>query len=256
MRGRDYELAKPPNTVRVAVLGPSHVMGAGVGDGETFEAVLEARLNREGLGAPARAYEVLNFSGSNYSLLQEMALLDQRAFAFQPDIVVVTAYTRMRNSLAPHLAGVIRKQIPVPYAGLDSILRRAGVDHRLPQREIEGQIRLVTDDLQAWSLRRIADECRRRGAVPVLIVLDNPGEPYQPPWHALHTAADAGFLVLDLHEVYGPADQHSTLWAREWDHHPNAEGHRRIASRLFDEFRRNAVTLRLASPAATPTDEP
>jgi len=259
MRDRDYELAKPPNTVRVAMLGPSHVMGAGVGDGETFEAVLEARLNREGPGAPDRAYELLNFSGTNYSLPQEMTMLDERAFAFQPDIVVVTAYTRMRNPLAPHLAGVLRRQIPVPYAGLDSILRRGGADRRLPLRELAGRIRVLTDDIQAWTLRRIADECRRRGAVPVLIVLDNPGENYQQPAHAMRTAADAGFLVLDLHDVYGPGDQHPTLWATEWDHHPNAEGHRRIADRLFDEFRRNGVKLRLAGAAATPTpsaDEP
>jgi D-alanyl-lipoteichoic acid acyltransferase DltB (MBOAT superfamily) len=256
MRDRDYELAKAPNTVRVAVLGPSHVMGAGVGDGETFEAVLEARLNREGPGAPDRAYEVLNFSGSSYSLVQEMALLDQRGFAFQPDIVVVTAYTRMRSPLAPHLAGVIRKRIPVPYAGLDSILRGAGVDRRLPRPELNGRIRLLTNDIQTWSLRWIADECRRRGAVPVLIVLDNPGEPYRQPVQAMRTAADAGFLVLDLHDVYGPADQHSSLWVREWDHHPNAEAHRRIASRLFDEFRRNAARLRLAGPAAASAGEP
>ena len=47
MRDQDYERSPPPNTFRIALLGPSNVMGWGVGDGETFEALVEERLNRE-----------------------------------------------------------------------------------------------------------------------------------------------------------------------------------------------------------------
>ena len=36
MRDRDRLLAKPAGTYRIALLGPSHVMGSGVADGETF----------------------------------------------------------------------------------------------------------------------------------------------------------------------------------------------------------------------------
>jgi D-alanyl-lipoteichoic acid acyltransferase DltB (MBOAT superfamily) len=252
MRDREYDRAKPPGTVRVAMLGPSHVMGAGVADGQSFEALLEERLNREGPGAPDRRYEVLNFAGPNYSILQEMAMLDERAFAFEPDIVVVTAYTRLNDPLTTHLSRMVERGISIPYPGLDSILRRAGVDRRLPQRENAGRLRLMADTMVTWSLRRIADESRRRGAVPVMIVLDNPGEPQRKRLHSLGAAADAGFLVLNLLDVYGPGDHHLTFRAAEWDNHPNAEGHRRIAGRLFDDFRRNAVRLRLASPAAAP----
>ena len=39
MRDRDYAAAKPRGTLRIAMLGPSHVMGNGVADGETFEAL-------------------------------------------------------------------------------------------------------------------------------------------------------------------------------------------------------------------------
>jgi D-alanyl-lipoteichoic acid acyltransferase DltB (MBOAT superfamily) len=255
MRDRDYELAKPPGTIRVAMLGPSHVMGAGVADGESFEALLEERLNREGPGAPDRRYEVLNFAGTNYSILQELAMLDERAFGFQPDVVVVTAYTRLNDPLTTHLVRVVERGIPVPYPGLDSILHRAGVDRRLPRRENAGRIRLAADTIVTWSLRRIADESRRRGAVPVMIVLDNPDTPRQPRLHSVGAAADAGFLVLNLLDVFGPGDQYLTFRQTEWDSHPTAAGHRRIADRLFDDFRRNAVRLRLASPTATPENE-
>jgi hypothetical protein len=254
MRDREYELSKPPGTFRVAMLGPSHVMGAGVADGEAFEALLEERLNREGPGAPERRYELLNFAGSNYSILQEMTMLDERAFAFGPDVVVVTAYTRLNDPLTTHLVRVVESGIPVPYPGLDSILRRAGVDRRLPRSENAGRIRLMADTMVTWSLRRIADESRRRGAVPVMIVLDNPGNPSRPRLHSVDAAADAGFLVLNLLDVYGPGDSYLAFRMAEWDNHPNAEGHRRIADRLYDEFRRNARTLRLAGPAETPED--
>jgi hypothetical protein len=36
MRDSEIELAKPANTYRIAILGPSHVMGSGVANGETF----------------------------------------------------------------------------------------------------------------------------------------------------------------------------------------------------------------------------
>ena len=47
MRDRSYTKAKPDQVLRIALLGPSHVMGNGVADDETFEALLEDRLNEE-----------------------------------------------------------------------------------------------------------------------------------------------------------------------------------------------------------------
>ncbi len=59
MRDRDRTKGKPANTIRIAVLGPSHVMGAHVQDDEVFSAVLEDRLNAASAAGPR--YEVLNF---------------------------------------------------------------------------------------------------------------------------------------------------------------------------------------------------
>ena len=55
MRDRDYPLAKPGGTYRIALLGPSHVMGSGVADGQTFADYLEEELNEGGTRARARA---------------------------------------------------------------------------------------------------------------------------------------------------------------------------------------------------------
>ncbi len=90
MRDRDTSLEKPPGTYRIALLGPSHVMGSGVADGETFADYLEERLNQSaGAASPVR-YEVLNFGVAGYSMLEQLAMLEDRVFAFQPDAVFVT----------------------------------------------------------------------------------------------------------------------------------------------------------------------
>src|SRR5262249_51907405 len=74
MRDRDYELVPSPGTHRVALLGASTVMGWGVSDDETFENVVETRLNKERAGQPWSRYEILNFSVPNYSPLQQLRL--------------------------------------------------------------------------------------------------------------------------------------------------------------------------------------
>ena len=90
MRDRDREPAKPEGTYRIAVLGPSYVYGAGVADNETFTHFLEERLNRSAARETNRRYEVLNFGLPDYSLLRQLAILEQRAVMFQPDAVVIT----------------------------------------------------------------------------------------------------------------------------------------------------------------------
>ena len=73
---RTTNSSSPPETLRIALLGPSHVMGNGVADGETFEALVEERLNREFATGPARRYEILNFGVDGYALPQQIAMLE------------------------------------------------------------------------------------------------------------------------------------------------------------------------------------
>ena len=47
MRDEDYEKTPPHNTCRIALLGASHVEGWGVANDETFERLLEERLDQE-----------------------------------------------------------------------------------------------------------------------------------------------------------------------------------------------------------------
>jgi len=87
MRDEEYALAKPPNTFRVAVLGSSFALPAGVEIEDAFHSLLEERFSRE--FAPTR-YEFLNFAVGMYGPSQFLAMLRHRALAFDPDLVLLS----------------------------------------------------------------------------------------------------------------------------------------------------------------------
>ncbi len=269
MRDQDYEREKTPGTYRIALLGPSLTMGSGVADSATFDAFFEDRLNREPPGVHSK-YEVLNFGVLAYSVLQQLALLEDRVFAFQPDVVVITAHPNLARGVTEHLMQVMSGEVsipydtlramvadarvetgwrgvPIPFDRLRSITRRAGIDARLPWREAERRLRLKEREIVVWALTRVVAECRRHNAVPVLLALNvvTDRRPQNPA--LLRTAQDAGFLVFNLLDVYDNYDRDSLRLA-DWDPHPNARGTRVIADRLYEELRRHEFALGLGLP--------
>src|SRR3546814_4445867 len=66
MRDQDYAQTPPPGTLRGVVLGYSTVMGWGVEQGETFEAVVEARVSRRLAELAAGGFELMNLSVPGY----------------------------------------------------------------------------------------------------------------------------------------------------------------------------------------------
>lgn len=86
-RGAEVSVKKPPATLRVVGLGDSHMFGWGVGEEQTYLAVLERLLNEGSVGG--MGWEVLNFGVGGYNTVMEVATLERRALAFDPDIVVI-----------------------------------------------------------------------------------------------------------------------------------------------------------------------
>ena len=81
---RSYPLARPPGTLRVAVLGSSVVYGLATSFAETIPGVVERELQAAGHRA-----EVLNFGTHRFSIVNLSALLQAYVHQFQPDAVVV-----------------------------------------------------------------------------------------------------------------------------------------------------------------------
>jgi alginate O-acetyltransferase complex protein AlgI len=271
MRGGDHSLAKPPGTYRIALLGPSHVMGSGVPDGQTFGDFLEEELNHSSPGSNVR-FEVLNFGVAGFALTQQLAMLEERALMFEPDAVFVTDSPLLKPTIVGHLLATLHSRRPIPYAGLEALLRRTGatalasngipvpfetsrsllgslgVRTRMPWVEGERRLRFAADGIVAWTLGEIAKVSREHGAVPVFVALDNVGNPPSAEVRSLHQAEAAGFLVFNLFDVWQGRDM-PALRIGEWDHHPNAAGNRLIAKRLVDLMQQYRLQLLLDRPA-------
>jgi hypothetical protein len=84
-RGREWSKEKPPRVWRIVLIGDSIAFGFGVRFAETVGEVL-ARLVTERTSVPC---EVLNFSAPGYNSVQELAVLEEQALGFHPDLVLV-----------------------------------------------------------------------------------------------------------------------------------------------------------------------
>lgn len=238
MRDQDYELLPAPGTFRIAVLGPSTVMGWGAPDGETFEALLEARLNR-GHGSPHARYEVLNFGVPGYQPPQELIALE-KALRFQPNAVFYFAAGREVSRAAEYLAEVVRKRVPIPYPPLAEIAAKAALTPDLDEQAALRKLTPYRADLLASTYSQIVARIRARGAVPVLVFLPQvrAGTWQEETPETLRLAAAAGFIVIDLSDVFA-GEELASIRLAEWDDHPNARGHRLIADRLYEAVAAN-----------------
>ncbi|NNE43511.1 MAG: hypothetical protein HKN12_04840, partial [Gemmatimonadetes bacterium] len=91
--------------------------------------------------------------------------------------------------------------------------------------------------LLEWVYREFAEECRSRDVKPLWAFLSLPGRTPDPALidDQVRLAKESGFITWDLRDVYDGHDP-ETLQIAPWDWHPNPEGHRIIADRLFEEL--------------------
>ncbi len=237
MRDQDYELARPANTFRIALIGASRDMGSGVANQEIFEAIVEDRLNADFEGKPYDHYEFLNFSIGGYNMLQKQYFLEtQQAFDFQPDMVIVVPHPeKERLRSLTHLYQMQAHGVEIPYAYLRDLLARAGVIPATTEVEAINLLAPYGDEMLAWSLNETARLIRDHNAVPVFLIY-----PYLSPLSdtnedlatMIELAEQAGFVLVNLNYIYDGFAPASLIVA-EWDVHPNAVAHGLIAQALY-----------------------
>jgi D-alanyl-lipoteichoic acid acyltransferase DltB (MBOAT superfamily) len=234
MRDQYYAPDPAPGTHRLAVLGASYVMGDGVPDGATFEALVEARLNRaRPVSGPAR-WESLNFAVSEYSPLSNLKIVENgRVLGFRPNTVLLVGHGADLFTM-DHVIYAIRRGIPLEWDFVTHVVDSVGATRDLPREELVKRLRPFEERVVAESYRRIAAAVRAAGAHLVWVQVPTPLQRPTPEddERLYRVARDAGLDVIDLRRVYEGVDQR-TLIVAEWDRHPNAEGHRLIAEALY-----------------------
>jgi len=246
MRDKSYSLTPPPNTYRMAIVGPSYVMGSGVADNETFEWVLEDRLNQENDGYPYAGYEILNFAVAGHSALQELYYLDSKVLDFEPDVILYIAHQLEEEVIIRNLGDRFLAGSEIPYDNLQEVFQRAGVQTTMTQEEIERQLKPFAKELIGWTYGQIVAMAQRNGMSPVWIYIPALELPSSDEVTAelRQLAEAAGFMTIDLSDVYAGQDIDKIIVA-EWDKHPNARGHQLIAFRLYEELKARSEALRL-----------
>ncbi|MBF6570101.1 MAG: SGNH/GDSL hydrolase family protein [Candidatus Binataceae bacterium] len=90
-RGPAVTRAKPPGTLRVAVLGDSFTEAQQVPYAATFCAVMQHKLH-ECAAIGGRPVQVLDFGVDGYGTTQELITMRRRVWRFHPDVIVLAFF--------------------------------------------------------------------------------------------------------------------------------------------------------------------
>ena len=249
IRDKDYEQTPPPDTRRIALLGASHVFGSGVKNDDTFEAIIENRLNNENSSDSRSTYEILNFGRQGRTALHQIIILEQEALAFQPDSIIYVTHPKDPRRLVQVLARQVYQDHAIPYPYVKSILEQAGINRDMKRFTMERALMPYKYDLLEWAYGRITSICRQNGITPVWVLLPMTYERLEDSDIAQHVAAAkaAGFTIISLKDVYNSAAP-DELAIAPWDDHPNVLGHQLIAEQLYDALLNGEIITSHSGP--------
>ncbi len=236
MRDQDYAEKPAAGTYRAMLLGASSVMGWGVSDGQTFEALVEQRLNAKPPVPGFARFELLNMGIPGYDPPQQMVMVD-RAVEFGPHAVYFVATGREISRSVRNLVTATLDRLEIPYPQLRKFVQAAGIHADMDEASAVKALMPHGPQILATVYGYIADKARMHDAVPVWIFLPQvrSGAWEEETAETVRIAETAGFVVIDMEDIYRPHD-YTKLRVAEWDDHPNAAGHQLIAERLHAEL--------------------
>ena len=237
MRDRDYPKAKPPATYRIALIGASRAMGSGVSDDETFDVLIEDRLNQELTARTGLRYEILNFSMGSFGPLKKLRAFESKAVEFDPDAILYVGHVSEASFILEDVTRAVVFDLEMPYSEIKLIVGEAGVTEAPSARAVRVKLRPYAEQMSDFAWRRMTAACRDLEITTFMTLL--PATLAAPP-SAIERVTQAaameerGFTFLDLADVFQVDLPARDLVVAPWDGHPNAAGHRLIAGALYD----------------------
>jgi hypothetical protein len=254
MRDREYEKAKPAGVYRIALIGTSNEMGLGINDNESFENVVEDRLNREDVGADIQKFEILNFSRSGHGAFQKLYLLEDRIFEFEPDAVFWVTYSPEDLRMLDHLSKVVRLNYAIPdqyRAVLQGSFKKAAVARTQSDPQVQNRLKPFANELLQFVFQRFAEQCRQHGAQPFIVYrpepFERPSVPKGSRTHLINLAHQFDMPVLDMTAAFENVSDRHEIMMDSRDTHVNERGHQLLADELYKQLHTDAG-LRLRSP--------
>ena len=248
LRDGEHTRAKPPHTLRIAILGDSYAEALQVEQESAFWSILEGRL-KDCPRVEGKRVEVINFGVSGYGTAQELITLRTRVWDYSPDVVLLAVTTN--NDITDNLRE-LKKTDEIPYyvlrdgqLQLDDSFRRTRA-FRLRSSALNRAGRFIRDNV-----RVIQAIHQAHGAFRSAITRwrDRPGQAPAPRTPAAATGGADGRATADTntggeeigvdHMVYRPpADR---VWTEAW------EVTERLLVEMRDEVQRHRAKFYVAT---------
>jgi hypothetical protein len=179
----------------------------------------------------------LNFGAGSYAPIHRRVQIERKVLQFRPDLILYFAHQDETIGSLQWLSKSVSAGTDLDDSCLDDLVRVAEITPETPDgvTYIRLNDRLVP--ILSCIYERIVNDCREASAHLLWIYLPVPGveDARINPGLYAKLAREAGMETLDLSDwLVGVSAAAVSL---DSDHHPNAEGHRLIAARLFEALR-------------------
>jgi hypothetical protein len=237
MRDKPYTKEKPAGSYRIGMLGSSHAMGWGINDDETWENLVETRLNAEGL-----PYELLNFSVNGYDPIQKAMTLEQKMVDFDLDAVFMFCHRIEKQWLVSHLVNRVSRGQDMPNDFLRDIVKKANVDQSTDAALSKIRLSAYGSDMLQYAFKEFVDTARANGIKPVFAFMPEMGRVSfsdRDIEELFGYAKEAGFeMIADYSDAYGDYAV-KELRVADYDDHPNAKSHQLMAEEVYKTIHEN-----------------
>jgi hypothetical protein len=240
MRDKEYSLSKNESTYRIALLGGSYEMGAGVNNEETFEALIEQQLNQK----YKDSIEILNFAIGGYHLVEGVFNLDS-TIRFNPDAIIYTAHSNELQRLQSRFIDLVTSNVKIDDPFVIQVKKASGITKDMCMLEKQNRLKPFTKYILKWGYASIANKCNRNNIQPIWMYVPALGDTEDPDYNnILSLAKQCGFLTITINEPYKDFKTHELMVA-PWDYHLNKKGHELVANKLFKQLTSHHKELKL-----------
>jgi GDSL-like Lipase/Acylhydrolase family len=224
---KEYAARSEPGVFRVAVVGDSYTMPAGVAIEDAYHKVIETKLNARGDG---RTYEFMNFGVGGYTVRQYAAAIRHKVLALHPDLILIGWCAANDRYHEPDT--LYRK----PYHTLQrrSAFFRSFLVRLIKtavRREQPAKPRPYAPAEVAYITKWLETIKQQVGGTPVVIAYLGFRERQGPALEKLATRS--GFHFVDTVPAFTGRDYHEFI-IYPLDAHPNADAHRVFADVIYD----------------------
>ncbi len=257
MKDRDFEIQKPRNTIRIAVLGDSFTFGSRIDDADKiYPKVLEKKINER---KTYKKYEVLNFALPGIETDEELELLKTKALKYDPDILIIGFYPNDIRNIDPEIKSY--KRFSLPYVGfwlrdcsylyyfvetrINKILENLNYIANYEETLMQAVNSDINKNYSKELFKNISKIAKENGMevlivnFPIIYNFDN--YPLLTTNEFIQGIAEENeFCLVDMFEIYKEYDE-SELVISKYNAHHNDLGHELTAEAILSELIRIGV---------------